>query len=607
MNRVDPISLEGDRPVSRRTLLLTAILLCLFYALLWSPWWYPLSDSALYLNMARALARGASVESLRQMHRDVRPFTPLLLAGIMKLGGGIGAMHAAMISLTLLSHALAFLTLRRWFDERMALMATVATATSWWVYANAFTIMTEPLFLVMFWAAMLAMSYLVPPVPSPAEGCAPRIPPVRAPAALKQWVLVIAAALLMAGAWENRVAAALLLPGMIFGLWMSNRDISRRTRIGWVAIFVVVFALLVWDYKRPAPGTQIPQAHEETYHLNFFVGMKNPVIQLPVSAGRWIIEGLAATGAVPFDMASQPIRVAAGAAAILILILACIGWWRLWRGRHWYAVGMAAYFVPILVQWGARIKPRYMTPIAPVLFIQLWLGAAWCLRSLSPGTPGERARVRGSSGISNLRSQIAAPLTLTLSPRSTAGRGDRIGTVLLAILLAMNLVPYGIEVYLRHGSSRNFYDLARRGGFAELIDIGGYIKHHAAKDAVIWVNWPPPSSRPPDAVFAPDRRIVQFLSDRDVRFMKADGSGDAEPGSSEQLDRFFSEVEGDWAIVYYSRLGWPSYHLPLAGTVAPGSGPCWWQLYHRSAATHRFEPVDMPRQRDYVRSIPGLH
>jgi hypothetical protein len=557
LNRVDSILLAGNRRVPRRTLLLTAILLCLFYALLWSPWWYPLSDSALYLNMARALARGASVESLRQMHRDVRPFTPLLLAGIMKLGGGIGAMHAAMIVLTLLSHALAFLTLRRWFDERIALLATVATATSWWVYANAFTIMTEPLFLVMFWGAMLALSF-VPGSTRP-----------------KQWTLVVAAALLMAGAWENRVAAALLLPGILFGLWMSHRDASRRIRLGWVAVFVVVFALLVWDYKRPTPGAQIAEAHEETYHLNFFVGMKNPLMQMPVSAGRWIIEGLAAAGAVPFDMASQPIRVAASACAILILILACIGWWQLWRGRHWYAVGMAVYFVPILVQWGARIKPRYMTPIAPVLFIQLWLGATWCLHSLSP--------------------------------RSTAGRGNRIGAFLLAVLLAMNLVPYAIEVYLRHGSSRNFYDLARRGGFAELIDIGGYIENHTAKDAVIWVNWPPPSSRPPDAVFAPDRRIVEFLSDREARFMKADGAGAAEPGSREQLDRFFNEVEGDWAIVYYSRLGWPSYHLPLAGAVAPGGGPRWWQLFHRSAATHRFEPVDVPRDRDYVRSIPGLH
>src|SRR6266404_2543383 len=106
-------ALASDKPVSRLLLLAIAIAMIVFYSLLWSPWWYPLSDSSLYLNMARGLMQGKGFSSLRQIHRDVRPLTPLLLFGIMKLGGGIGAMHAVMIVLTLLSHALMFLTLRR--------------------------------------------------------------------------------------------------------------------------------------------------------------------------------------------------------------------------------------------------------------------------------------------------------------------------------------------------------------------------------------------------------------------------------------------------------------------------------------------------------------
>src|SRR3954452_25017545 len=86
-----PHLLASNAPVPRRVLLLIAAGTCVFYALLWSPWWYPLSDSALYLNMARALARGEGWGAVRQLHRDVRPMTPLLLSGIMKLGGGIGA------------------------------------------------------------------------------------------------------------------------------------------------------------------------------------------------------------------------------------------------------------------------------------------------------------------------------------------------------------------------------------------------------------------------------------------------------------------------------------------------------------------------------------
>src|SRR5207245_1299276 len=125
--------------------------------------------------------------------------------------------------------------------------------------------------------------------------------------------------------------------------------------------------------------------------------------------------------------------------------------------------------------------------------------------------------------------------------------------LVLASLIAINLLPYCIEVYIRHLSPLNFYDVARRGAFAELVDIGGYVKTHAPRRAVVAVNWPPPSSRPPDALFAPDRRIVQFLTDREVAFMRP----------NTPLDSFFAEVEGDWAVVYDYGQAWPGYHWPL--------------------------------------------
>ena len=577
------LSPPSEPILPRKWLWLTALAIAIFYALLWSPWWYPLSDSALYLNMARALMQGKGWESLRQMHRDVRPLTPLLLFCIMKLGGGIGAMHAVMIGLMLAAHSLTFLTIRRWFDERLALLATLATATSWWVYANAFTIMTEPLFLVMFWAAMLALSHL---------------PQAKL---TKQWLLVIVAVLLMAGAFENRVAAVLLIPGMLFGLWMSNREVCWNIRAGWVSIFIMVFAVLIWDYRRPIPGAAIAVKNEESYHLNLFVGIKNPIVDLPVSAGRWVIEGLAAAGAVPFEISS--LRGIGSVAAVLIFAIACLGWWKMWRGRHWYAIGMAFYFMLIFVQWGARIKPRYMTPIAPILFIQLCHAFSG---PLPPGTPGGRVRVRGSifGGVTSSRRKD--PLTLTLPPRSTWGGGD---WRILIVLLILNGVLYGVEWYLRHGTSQNFYDVTRKGGYAELVDIGAYLQHHAPRNAEVWVNWPSPSSRPPDATFAPDRRIVQFLSNREVRFMQPNedhtlegtlaGGLDDHP----RLNAFFKQVEGDWAIVYFNRLRWPSYHLPFLKDL---SEPRWWKLYHRKTGTAEFEPVDVPRERDYVRGIPGV-
>jgi hypothetical protein len=78
----------------------------------------------------------------------------------------------------------------------------------------------------------------------------------------------------------------------------------------------------------------------------------------------------------------------------------------------------------------------------------------------------------------------------------------------------------------------------------------------------------------------------------------------AGPADRERLDAFFQQVQGDWAVVYYSRLKWPSYHLPLARETE--AGPRWWQLFHRDSASGRFQPVEVPRHRDYVRDIPGL-
>src|SRR5438105_515289 len=83
--------------VSRRWLLFWAAVVSVAYALLWSPWWYPLSDSSLYLSLGRALAEGRGFTYMGQPHRLVPPVTPLFFAAVMRLGGGIGALQAALI------------------------------------------------------------------------------------------------------------------------------------------------------------------------------------------------------------------------------------------------------------------------------------------------------------------------------------------------------------------------------------------------------------------------------------------------------------------------------------------------------------------------------
>jgi hypothetical protein len=349
----------------------------------------------------------------------------------------------------------------------------------------------------------------------------------------------------------------------MLGVWMENRQTSWKVRAAWVGTIAVTFAALALAYRSGAAAGPAREAGE-AYQVNVLVGVKHPIVQVPVSAGRWVIEGLAAAFAVPFEMQSGAVRALASVIAVALFAIACTGWVWLWRRRRWYAVGLAMYLVPLVLMWGARIKPRYVAPMAPVLFVQLWAGLAMIVP--------QRWRAK-------------------------------VGGALLAVLVAANLGPYLVEVYLRHGAG-DFYDVARRGAFAELVDVGAYVQRHAGKDEVVWVNWPPPASRPPDANFAPDKRIVQFLADREVRFTPGDGILDGavrDAGDQAGLAAFFAQVKGDWAVVYYSGHAWPSYHLPMHQEQVP-----WWGLYHRDGAAGQFAAVPVARERGYVREIPGL-
>src|SRR5438874_3166418 len=112
------LAYEDPRPVARRTLFIWAVVVTLVYALLWSPHWYPLSDSSLYLSLARSLATGRGYTYMGGPHRLVPPATPALIALILKLHGGIGAIQAVMTVLILIAQLFCFLTLRRWVSQR---------------------------------------------------------------------------------------------------------------------------------------------------------------------------------------------------------------------------------------------------------------------------------------------------------------------------------------------------------------------------------------------------------------------------------------------------------------------------------------------------------
>ena len=306
--------LLGDpTPVSRRSLAAWVLIVTATYTLLWSPYWYPLSDSSLYLSLARSLATGRGFTFQGDIHRLVPPLAPFLYSLLMRAGAGIGGIQAALIACMLLAHALCFLTLRRWVSERLALSAVLVTALSYWVFYNAFAVMSEPPCLVMFWGAMLLLSGVNG---SPARG--------------RRWASVLLACLLLLGAMECRLAAVFLVPGTVIALVVTARLEKWPTRIAWGLVFVLVFgaalAYFRWPTKTayylglgPAPKTmpagQPPPAginaeygmddsgntvREGRYKGAWLYGVKRDVrhfvTDVPALAGQWVAEGLAAAG-----------------------------------------------------------------------------------------------------------------------------------------------------------------------------------------------------------------------------------------------------------------------------------------------------------------------
>ena len=565
-----PAVLANDRPIHPLLLVLTALLLALFYGLLWSPYYYPLSDSSLYLIVAKGLAAGRGLDYVRQIHRSIRPFTPLMFSWVIRAGGGVGAIHALLITLMLVSFALMFATVSRWLNQRIAYCVTILTALSWWAFSNAFTVMTEPAFLVFAWSSLLVLSYV-------------KDAPVR-----WRWLLVLVGAILFAGAWTNRVAAILLLPGIVLALLITGRRVAGfGERAGWVAIFGVIGLLLALDYYHkpppPAPGQnqgleisskggiadaaegESSQATESGYRWNLMVGVSNPLIQLPTNGGRWALETLAAALVYPFNSKSTPILLLGSAMGLATLLILALGAVRLARDGHWWPVLLLAYFLPLWLMWGTRVKARYMIPVAPAIFVLLWAGASVAIGRL-------------------LRSRLG---------QSRAHRtGAVIGVVaMLAISVPLNGFAWGVEVYLRHNHRAQFYDLARRGAFAELIDICAYLRKNTPPGTEVWLNR------------GASRRIVKLLCDRDVFTVKHE-VGLTSPDDANQFAKLVPHVKGDYLVALYEKDRWPQFHWPLATPPAPGSPPRFWQLFKVDQVNNTITPVAVPRDRELLSLKP---
>jgi hypothetical protein len=642
-----------DRPVARQWLWLWSFVVTVAYAALWSRYWYPLSDSSLYMSLGRSWSLGRGLSMMGDPVRLVPPLTPMFLGTLMKFGLGIGGIQAVMIALMLVSFVLGFLTLRRWTNERLALAATLGTALSYWVFANAFTVMSEPLCVALMWGGFLALSYV----------------------SLHnrwRWALIAVACGLLLLSTMNRDAIFCLLPGPLLATLVKARRHKRWSKesFAWAATFFLCFG--AWFFYRyppnkllaffeprvivpptvalnttnptsgpttsttgPTTGPTVavaPPVNPETeggdegggrmreghYRAAWMQGVDRDYHMLtepPMLGGRWVCEGLAMASVAIFETRNPFVKLFGYVVAVASFALAIYGGLNVFlRGRFWllfsrfktvpfavrsrilrdraawWVVGAGMYFAIIWLQWGTRLKPRYMVPIAPLLVIFLWSGlTSLALRFFG----GDREK-----------------------PRDPRKVGAIVATTIVALVIVGNALPWAVEVYVRHGARRDFYDVARKAAYAQLVDIGDYAqKHIPGNESIVMTNMA-------------HRRIAYFLTghrlDIDQLDLKDWNEWDLtlEINKKEKFDqpilfrrrftgpqrrrRFLSAIPKDarHIIVFAehpNKQEWPGWHLPINENDTKTD---WWRLYRREP-DDTWTRVNVPRSRDYVKDIPG--
>jgi hypothetical protein len=661
--------LLADR-VDRRWLAACFVLVAAAYALLWSPYWYPLSDSSLYLSLGRSVAAGRGLTMMGDPVKLTPPLAPLLIAAVIKLGGGMGAIQAVMTVMILTAHAFCFLALRRIVGERLALAATMGGALSYWVYANAFTVMSEPPSMALMWAGLYVLTGIKA-------------------GERRQWGRMLGACLLFLGAAAARDAVIALVPGFVlllpgatrpglklgailFALGLSGIGayvaiqaklgklpawawaaaaliplgvaaivwgVRRRDRVerafdrlriplarpeawGYLAMFAVILGGWTLVYRYPpkvftastfshattqatnlpgmVPGATGPIAtptgpvavsgegddevpREGRYKATWLYGVKRDarhmITEPPVLAGRWVAEGLAMPAVAVFDTKSKALGAIGIVVALVALILSVTGLVVMLRAGHWWLLGAAVYFLAIWLQWGTRIKPRYMIPIAPVLFMLVWAG----LTTLVSWGRAWRASAR---------------------PADTR-LGWRLAVALVAGVALANAFPWWVEFRVRHthDAGRDFYDVARRGAFSELVDIAAWLQKNTDPRETVWMN------------AGAQRRIAYFLSGRRIETKELPAPRWAEftsaPGANEKYAKPLRNFRRNFppgsrfiiAHVEHPLPGvtWPGWHLPLKPWETQ---PVWWKLYIRQPDGNWSE-VQIPKaDRSFVSHVP---
>jgi len=414
---------------------LAVLVLALGLALLTAirPVWTIDPDAGLYVGLGRALAAGQGYALDGLPHTKYPPGLPVVLAGLVRLGGAeaYGAFHAALAVALLAAVWLAFELVRRLgFPAPVALAVALATGVSQTLFDLSIQyVRTEPLFLALSLAALLAVW--------------------RSQRHDAGWGWALLAAGLVMAAILTRLAGVALL--VVPGLGLLRRGARPTARARALLVLLAGVAVVVaWQVR--ATGVARTHAGAADYGAEFLaaeprdltktVRLDMPPLDGPALARRVAgnLEVMARAMAVLLtnvDRASARLPVGVLSLLLVLLGMGVLAFGRGCTAERQQAAAFVAATLVLYLLWPFNQQERFYVPLLPLLVLAAGLGlrallavarAAW-----DRPTPRRALLLAG-----------AALLVLLASQRSDHpvlfGRWSAGYALLLAVLLGLLLL-----------------------------------------------------------------------------------------------------------------------------------------------------------------------
>ncbi len=426
-------SLEG--PVPRRWLLMAGTAVAVLYLAGVVNAWWPTPDSALYQGLGRNLLDGRGYVFNGRPGNIITPGLPALL-GLTEHLAGRDAFWAKnlMICLSgLASLAVAYATLRRMVQPRLALAAVIATALCYVYYDHSHLILTDAPFALLFWAVAYSARRML----------------------TGSWAWATATAILSAMAIMIRMPGLTLLGPLAVAIAVgkprssagSGTGVIRRVVVGGV-ILVAVAAMAVGIYVACQYLSGKPSSDITNYLANLGRGLGShlwqlgPVLfKLPETAGQ-LFTGLQGYWIM---LLGYP-----------LLALIVVGMRSLWRrGVRLPAIVLALSAITLLLGAGINAsKARYFIPLEPLIALGLIEGVIV--------TTQRRRQRRG----------------LATGPRLRA----KAVIIVVAAIAAVN-APWILRTacyYSYQGHRGRYLDVIENGKYADLYATADYVRTRVA-------------------------------------------------------------------------------------------------------------------------------